>query len=487
MTHLKNLFDFSNTPRRDRYDAIIVGSGPNGLAAAIRLAQEGLEVVVLEAAATVGGGMRSQALTLPGFVHDVCSAVHPLAVSSPFFRSFPFHACGLEWIYPSASLAHPLDDGPAVMLERSITETAEKLDRDAQVYSDLFTPLVANAEKIFFELLGPLRFPRYPIALARFARYALRSAIGLVQGLFKGDRARALFAGNAAHSVLPLERALTAAVGLLLTLSGHAFGWPIAKGGSQQIADAMTAHLISLGGELVCGYPVYSLEELPKANVILCDVAPPVLSKIASSSLPEKYKVKLGRYRYGPGAFKVDWALSDPIPWKDRECLRAATVHVGGSFEEVAAAERACWQGEHAERPFVLVSQPSLFDPYRAPEGKHTGWAYCHVPNGSTIDMTNRIEAQIERFAPGFRDCILAKHTMSPADLEAYNANYVGGDIIGGVQDLRQLFTRPIARLVPYTTPIKSLFICSSSTPPGAGVHGMCGYFAAQAALRALR
>jgi phytoene dehydrogenase-like protein len=430
--------------------------------------------------------MRSQELTLPGFTHDVCSAVHPLAVSSGFFRSFPFRDYGLEWIYPPASLAHPLDHGASVVLERSVQSTAEKLGTDAAAYAGLFTPLVADAEKIFHEVLGPLRFPRYPLALMRFANHGLRSAMGLVRTLFEGDRARSLLVGNAAHSVLPLERPITAAVGLLLTLSGHASGWPVAKGGSQQIADAMAAYFLALDGEIVCGRPVLSLEELPVATIIICDVAPPVLAEIASKSLPENYKTKLRRYRYGPGVFKVDWALNAAIPWKDHGCWRAGLVHVGGSFEEVAASERACWRGEHTDQPFVLVSQQSLFDSSRAPQGKHTGWAYCHVPNGSTVDMTERIEGQIERFAPGFRDCILARHKTSTADLQGYNANYVGGDIIGGVQDVRQLFTRPVARLIPYSTPVKHLFICSSSTPPGAGVHGMCGHFAAQAALRAL-
>jgi phytoene dehydrogenase-like protein len=486
MEHPESCFNFGNIPKRDTYDAVIIGSGPNGLAAAIRLAQEGIKVVVLEAAATIGGGMRSKALTLPGFVHDVCSAIHPLAVLSPFFRSLPLDRYGLEWIHPPAPLAHPLDGGNAALLERSVHETAQKLGIDNAAYSRLMTPLVADAEKLFCDLLAPLRFPRYPFALARFGRQGLRSAMGLVRRSFGDDRARALFAGNAAHSILPLERPLTAAIGLILTLSGHRYGWPIAKGGSQRIADSMAAHLLAMGGEIVCEHRVTALNELPKAKVILCDVAPPTLAKIASLCLPERYKAKLYRYRYGPGAFKLDWALTSPIPWKNSECARAGTVHVGGSFEEVAAAESAPWRGEHAERPFVLVAQPSLFDSSRAPPANHTGWAYCHVPNGSTVDMTERIEAQIERFAPGFRDCILARHRMSTADLETYNANYVGGDIIGGVQDLRQLYTRPVARFVPYSTPVTGLFLCSASTPPGAGVHGMCGAFAAQAALRVL-
>jgi phytoene dehydrogenase-like protein len=480
------LLEFSNTPKSDKYDAVIIGSGPNGLAAAIRLAQEGMKVVVVEAAATIGGGMRSKALTLPGFVHDVCSAVHPFAGLSPFLRSLSLARYGLEWIHPPAPLAHPLDRGDAVVLERSLVETGKELGTDNTAYSRLMAPLVADAEKLFCDILAPLRLPRHPFVLARFSRHGLGSAVGLIKRNFGGARGRALFAGNAAHSILPLERPLTAAIGLILALSAHVYGWPIARGGSQQIADAMAAYLIALGGEIVCGQRVRALNELPKSRVILCDIAPPSLAKIASHCLPERYKAKLNRYRYGPGVFKLDWALSSPIPWKNPQCARAGTVHVGGSFEEVAAAERAAWRGEHPERPFVLVSQPSLFDSSRAPAAKHTGWAYCHVPNGSTIDMTARIEAQIDRFAPGFRDCIIARHRMSTTDFEAYNANYIGGDIVGGVQDLQQLYTRPVARLNPYSTPVMGLFICSASTPPGAGVHGMCGAFAARAALRTL-
>jgi phytoene dehydrogenase-like protein len=479
-------FEFRNTPKDDRYDAVVIGSGPNGLAAAIRLAQEGMKVVVLEAATTIGGGMRSKELTLPGFVHDVCSAVHPLAGLSPFLRSLPLARYGLEWIHPPAPLAHPLDRGDIAVLERSLVATGNGLGGDNAAYSRLMAPLITDAEKLFGDILAPLRLPRHPFALARFGTQGLRSAVGLIKRNFGGGRARALFAGIAAHSILPLERPLTAAMGLVLALSAHVYGWPIAKGGSQRIADSMAAYLIALGGEIVCGYCVRSLGELPKATVTLCDVAPQTLIKIASYCLPERYKAKLARYRHGPGVFKLDWALSSSIPWKSHQCARAGTVHVGGVFEEIAAAERAPWHGEHTERPFVLVVQPSLFDASRAPVNKHTAWAYCHVPNGSTVDMTARIEAQIERFAPGFRDCILARHRMSTADLETYNANYVGGDIVGGVQDLQQLYTRPVVRLNPYSTPVSGLFICSASTPPGAGVHGMCGAFAARTALRML-
>lgn len=477
---------FRDTTSREAYDAIVVGSGPNGLAAAIRLAQAGLSVVVIEAAPTVGGGMRSQELTLPGFVHDVCSAVHPFAVVSPYFQSLPLADYGLEWLHPDAPLAHPLDDGAAVVLERAVQTTAAQLGTDRGAYERLFQPLVDQAPTLFREALAPLRVPRHPLLMARFGLRAMRSAAGLARHAFQTHQARALFAGNAAHAILPLEQRITAAVGLMLLISGHAAGWPVAKGGSQRIAHALSAYFLTLGGEIVCGCPVQTLDDLPSAKVVLCDVSPAVLSRIAATRLPASYKARLGRYRYGPGAFKVDWALSQPIPWKAPACNRASTVHVGGTLEEIAVSERACWRGEHAEKPFVLVSQQSRFDPTRAPGGQHTGWAYCHVPHGSTVDMTEHIIAQIERFAPGFRDCILATHTYATHELEAYNANYIGGDIIGGVQDLRQLFTRPVARLNPYTTPAKGLFICSSSTPPGAGVHGMCGYFAAEAALRAV-
>ena len=467
------------------YDALVVGSGPNGLAAALTIARAGHSVLVVEAKHTIGGGMRSAELTLPGFVHDVCSAVHPLAVASPFFRTLPLAEYGLEWIYPPSPLAHPLDDGTAVLLERSIQTTGDMLGPDGARYLKLMGPLVADWGSLSKDVLGPLPIPpRYPFALARFGLPAIRSARGLAESQFEGEQARALFVGMAAHSMLPLEQSPTAAFGLLLGITGHAVGWPVARGGSQTIADALAHYLQSLGGQIVTGRPVESIDELPSARVVLCDVTPRQLLKMAGDRLPARYQRKLARYRYGPGVFKIDFALDGPIPWQAEACTRAGTVHVGGTLEEIATAERAVWNKEHPERPFGLLAQPSLFDPARAPKGKHTVWAYCHVPNGATFDMTGRIEAQIERFAPGFRDRVLARSVKSAVEMEQYDANYVGGDINGGVQDLTQHFTRPTLRLVPYSTPIKGLYLCSSSTPPGGGVHGMCGYFAARAALR---
>ena len=471
-------------PRHGAYDAVVVGSGPNGLAAAITLARTGLSVLVCEAKESIGGGARSAELTLPGFVHDICSAIHPLGVASPFFRTLPLGEHGLEWVYPPASLAHPFDDGTAALLERSVAATAQTLGPDAAAYQKLMAPLVGAWSKLADALLGPLRPPRHPLALLWFGLRALRSARGLAERLFTGERARALFAGLGGHAIMPLERPLTAAFGLILGILGHVAGWPVARRGSQQIANALVSYLRALGGEVVTGVAISGIDDLPPARAILFDVTPRQLLRIVGSRLPVGYRRRLKRYRYGPAAFKVDWALNGPIPWTAPACTRAATVHVGGTLAEIAASERAVWQGCDHDRPFVLVAQQSLFDPTRAPAGKHVAWAYCHVPNGSTYDMTERIERQIERFAPGFRDRILARSVMSPAMLERYNPNYIGGDINGGVQDLWQLFTRPTFRLVPYSTPAQGLYICSSSTPPGGGVHGMCGYFAARAALR---
>ncbi|HXH12987.1 MAG TPA: NAD(P)/FAD-dependent oxidoreductase [Alphaproteobacteria bacterium] len=471
-------------PYHGNYDAIVIGAGPNGLAAAITLAQAGRSVLVCEAKETIGGGARSAALTLPGYVHDVCSAIHPLAVVSPFFRTLPLHEYGLEWVYSPAALAHPFDDDTAALLDRSIDLTGETLGQDATAYRRLMAPLVASWSVLQDALLGPLRPPRHPLALLGFGVRALRSARALAESWFNGEAARGLFAGLAAHAIMPLERPPSAAFGLLLGILGHVAGWPIPRGGAQHISDALASYLRALGGEIRTGMHISSLEELPPARAILCDVTPRQLLQIAGHRLPAGYRRQLQRYRYGPAAFKVDWALDAPIPWRASACTRAATVHVGGTLAEIATSERDAWEGRPSDRPFVLVAQQSLFDSTRAPPGKHVVWAYCHVPHGSTFDMTERIERQIERFAPGFRERILARSVLPPAALERYNANYIGGDINGGVQDLWQLFTRPAWRLVPYTTPVSGLYICSSSTPPGGGVHGLCGYFAARAVLR---
>ncbi|MCH8206565.1 MAG: NAD(P)/FAD-dependent oxidoreductase [Chloroflexi bacterium] len=452
--------------------------------AAIAIAQAGRSVLVVEAKETIGGGARSAELTLPGYVHDVCSAIHPLAVGSPFFSTLPLSEHGLEWIHPPACLAHPFDDGSAAVLERSVEMTADGLGRDAAAYRKLMSPLVINWDKLARQLLGPLRPPRHPLVLARFGMRAVRSAQGLAKAFFKGEKARALFAGMAAHSFLRLDRPPSAAFGLVLGASGHAVGWPIPRGGSQGISDALAGYLRSIGGEIVTGTSIESVDELPRARAILLDVTPRQVIRIAGSRLPRGYRRKLEGYRYGPGVFKMDWALDGPVPWKAPECARAGTVHLGGTIDEIVGSERLVWEGEHPEKPLVLLAQQSLFDPSRAPEGMHTAWAYCHVPNGSRFDMTDRIESQIERFAPGFRDRILARSVMSTERLEEYNPNYIGGDINGGIQDFRQLFTRPTLSLVPYSTPARGLYICSSSTPPGGGVHGMCGYHAARAALR---
>jgi phytoene dehydrogenase-like protein len=473
-------------PPATRYDAVIVGSGPNGLAAAITLAQAGRSVLVLEAENEIGGGTRTAEVTLPGFRHDLCSAIHPLGVGSPFFRQLPLQDYGLEWIYPTVELAHPLDDGRAAALYRSIQATGESLAPDAAAYQRLIAPLVKDWEKILVEFLGPLPLPpRHPITSARFGLLAIQSAAGLVDGWLQAPPGRALFAGMAAHSIQPLERPITSAIGLVMAILGHSVGWPLPRGGSQQIALALAGYLCSLGGEIQTGTRVDSLQALPPSQAVLLDLTPRQFLQIAGDRLPPGYRRQLQGFRYGPGVFKVDYALDAAIPWKAPLCRQAATVHVGGRFEDIARSERAVWRGEHPEKPFVLLAQQSLFDPSRAPQGKHTAWAYCHVPNGSTVNMYERITAQIERFAPGFRDCILAHTEKNTAEMEAYNPNYVGGDINGGVMDLMQLFTRPAWRLVPYSTPLKGVFLCSSSTPPAGGVHGMCGYHAARAALRA--
>lgn len=474
------------------YDAVVIGAGPNGLAAAVTLARAGRSVRVLEASATVGGGTRTTGMTLPGFRHDVCSAVHPLGLSSPFFRDLPLDRYGLRWIEPPLPLAHPLDDGTAVVLERSVAATAAGLGRDAAAYRRLMGPLVQRWSAVTEDLLGPLPLlPRSPLAFVWFGIQALLPATVLARLWFRSERARALFAGIAAHSILPLEQPGSAAYGLVLGMAGHAVGWPIAQGGSQAIADALAAYLRDLGGQIETAQPVASFADLPRASAYLFDVSPINLVRIAGERLPHAYRRKLARYRHGPAAFKLDWALDGPIPWRAAECRAAGTVHLGGTLAEMARSERAAWHGSHPEQPYLILTQPSLFDPTRAPAGKHTAWAYCHVPNLHSAhdavpqhEMVERIEAQVERFAPGFKARILARHVMAPADFEAYNPNYVGGDVIGGAQDLPQFFARPVLSRNPYATPAAGIYLCSASTPPGGGVHGMCGYHAARSVLR---
>ena len=446
------------------------------------MARTGRTVLVIEGQSTIGGGTRSAELTLPGFLHDVCSAVHPLGIASPFFCSLPLQEHGLEWIQPPAPLAHPLDDGTAILLERSVQSTAANLGSEAPTYADLMAPLVSSAPTLLSFLSGPLRVARHPVVAARFGLRAVRSASSFVRHTFKSVRARAMFAGLGAHSILPLDTAPSAGFGLVLAMLAHHAGWPIARGGSSSIAKALASYLRSLGGEIVTGVTVQSIEQLPPARIVLCDVTPRQFLRIAGLKLPQGFRRKLERYRYGPGVCKVDWALDAPIPWRAEACARAGTVHLGGTLEEIEASEKAPWQKEHSENPFVLLAQPSLFDDTRAPAGKHVAWGYCHVPNGSSFDMSERMEKQIERFAPGFRGRILKRNVMLTAELELHNPNLVGGDIGGGAYQLDQFLFRPTWRL--YNTPAKGFYLCSSSTPPGAGVHGLCGYMAARAALR---
>jgi phytoene dehydrogenase-like protein len=464
------------------YDAVVIGSGPNGLAAAITIAQAGRSVLVIEGSDTIGGGARSKELTLPRYVHDVCSAVHPMAASSAFFGSLPLAQHGLEYVHPTTPVAHPLDDGTAVLCERSIEETAAGLGEDRERYIQFMSPLVSNWRQIEPIVQGDWSFPKHPLGAFRFGLSALQSASGLAKKTFRGERARALFAGMAAHSILPLESVSSAAAGIVIGTSPHTVGWPFARGGSQNIANALASFLRSLGGDIITGTWIKSLDQLPPSRAVLCDQTPRQVVALAGHLFPSGFRRKLERYRYGPGSCKVDWALDAPIPWKAKECARAGTVHIGGTLGEIAASERNAWNGQHSDRPFVLLAQPTLFDSSRAPEGKHTAWAYCHVPNGSSIDVSEKIEGQIERFAPGFQSRILKRHVTTPPEMENMNPNLVGGDVAGGASTLGQLFTRPTWRL--YCTPAKNIYICSSSTPPGAGVHGMCGHWAAKAALR---
>lgn len=470
----------------DKFDAVVIGSGPNGLAAAVHLARNGWKTLVLEAGDTPGGGTRTKELTLPGFKHDVCSAVHPMGMASPFFQTLKLEDQGVRWIHPQIPLAHPLDDGRAAVLHRDLDLTANGFGSDGTRYRNVFAPLVKNFPSLIGDALAPLKLPRHPLLMTRFGLNAAKPASWFANG-FQSDEARALFAGNAAHGVMPLTKLFSSAVGLMLQTCAHAVGWPIPEGGSQSIADALVQLLRSHGGEVRCGVKVNALNELPPARAYLFDVSPKNLARICGDDLPDGYRNRLMRYRHGPGVFKVDYALNAPIPWTNEQCRKAGTVHVGGTFEEIAAAERAAWDGKLMDKPFVLVAQPSLDDATRAPQGKHVAWAYCHVPSGSTENRLEVINSQIERFASGFRDCILASHTMNCAEMETYNANYIGGDVVGGITDLFQLFTRPVARLNPYTTPNDKVFICSASTPPGGGVHGMCGFWAAETAIAKLQ
>lgn len=464
-----------------KVDATVIGSGPNGLAAAIRLAQAGRSVQVLEASDTLGGGARTAELTEPDFRHDVCSAIHPMALSSPFFKSLDLSGHGLEWVHPTAPLAHPLDDGPAAMMYRDIAETAATLGADEGRWTAWMDTWVPRWEGLCADALAPLGFPAHPFWMASFGLSAFQPATALARSLFKGEQAQALFAGLAGHSVLPLDMAPSSAIGMMLGIAGHAVGWPMPKGGSQSISDALASQFRSLGGTIHTGVLVTDIEELPDDGPLLFEVAPARLADIAGDALPMKFRQTLQAYRHGPGACKVDYALSEPIPWRDANVSKAGTVHLGGTLGEIAASERDCWEKRHSDSPFVLVAQQSLFDPTRAPEGKHTGWAYCHAPQGSRTDMTEAIESQIERFAPGFRDTIIARHTTTAAAFEAYNPNYIGGDVNGGAPTIDQLFTRPTWKT--YRTPNKRIYLCSAATPPGGGIHGMCGHFAAEAAL----
>jgi len=467
-------------PHKQHYDAVVVGSGPNGLAAAITLRRKFPSVVLLEAKETIGGGCRSAALTLPGFVHDVCSTVHPLAVSSAFFRSLELHRHGLSWIDPEIPLAHPFEDGSAVFLHRSLDITADALARDGRAYKKLLQPFVERHERLLSSLLRPLPLSADPLLLAKFAVKALFPAHSLGQRTFATRRALALFSGLAAHAMIPLHQPATAAFGIILATLAHAVGWPFVKGGSQNLSDALARCFLDGGGEIVTGRQVSSLEDMPAATYYFFDVAPKQLLDIHGLDLTEHYRRRLAGFRYGPGVYKIDWALREPIPWKSDLCRRAGTIHLGNSHAEIAASIDCVNRGEIPPEPYVVLAQSSLFDSSRSPNGWHTAWGYCHVPHGSDADMAASIENKIERYAPGFREVILAKNTISAKTMETYNMNYVGGDINAGKQDIFQLYARPVLSLNPYRTSKRNIFICSSSTPPGGGVHGLCGYYAAR-------
>ena len=464
------------------YDAIIIGSGPNGLAAGIRLAIEGLRVKIIEAKPTIGGGMRTAELMETGTYHDICSAIHPMAVSSPFFKRLPLHEYGLKWIHPPNPAAHPLDDESAV-LYKDLSKTAFHLGIDEKTYKSIVLPIAENWETLSLDLLSPLQFPDNPLKMAGFGLKGLQPA-SLFKSKFKTEKAKALFAGMAAHSILPMNSMATTAIALVFFATAHTEGWPLPEGGSQSLANAMAGYFRALGGEIETSNKIKRYEDIPNTNALLFDLTPFQVSEIMGDHFPRSYQKKLAKYRYGSGAFKMDYILSEPVPWKDPECRKAGTVHVGGTFEEIAQSEKSISKGIHAEKPFVLVAQQSLFDPKRTSKNRQTLWAYCHVPNGSEVDMSSAIDDQIERFAPGFKDTIISKVSMNTSDFEEYNANYIGGDINGGKQDLCQLFSRPVSFRNPYATPLKGIYFCSSSTPPGGGVHGMCGFHAANLVLK---
>lgn len=469
-----------------KLDCVIIGSGPNGLAAGINLAKKGFQVLILEASSTVGGGMRTAELTLPGFHHDICSAVHPMGYLSPFFNQLELENYGLEWVFPDVSVAHPLDNQPAVILSQSVEETASGLGMDEKAYVNLISPLAKHTDWLIEDSLKPQGWPKHPLFLAQFGMKALLPANTFANLFFKGERAKAIFGGCAAHSILPFDKFFTSAMGLVFLATGHAVNWPVATGGSQSIANALLACFEAFGGKIHYNTKITDWNQIPEATTVLFDTDPLQLANIACEQLPTGYVNRLRAFNFGPGVFKIDYALSGPIPWKDPNCLRASTVHVGGMMEEIAQTEKDAWEGRHSEKPFVLVSQQSQFDTTRSPGGQHTCWAYCHVPNGSTKDMSLIIENQLERFAPGFKDTILARSSMNARNFQDYNGNYFGGAVTGGAADISQLFTRPVARIDPYSTPNSKIFICSASTPPGGGVHGMNGFYASESVGRKL-
>jgi phytoene dehydrogenase-like protein len=466
------------------YDAIVIGAGPNGLSAAIHLARHGLSVCIFESNSQIGGGARSEQLTLPNFIHDVCSAVHPMGYISPFFKTLPLPENGLEWIESPLALAHPFDTQPAAFLSRSVQETAKNLKEDENSYLHLISPFVNHGETLLEEILKPLRIPTHPFLMAKFGLNAMRSAEDVANSKFKTGRAKAIFSGCAAHSMVALNKIATASFGISLAIVAHMVGWPIIRGGSEQIIDCMAKYFRSLGGEIVAGRKIESIKSLPATRAILMALTPKQVAAVAGNHLPQKFRDRLSVFQYGPGIFKIDWALNGPIPWKDPACSKAATLHLGSTFEEILQSESDAWNGKFSPKPFVILAQQSLFDSTRAPAGKHTGWAYCHVPQGSDVDRTEAIENQVERFAPGFKDLILARHTFNSTQLHLHNENIIGGDIGGGANNFMQFIARPVLKWDPYSTPNPRIFICSSSTPPGGGVHGMCGYNAANSVLK---